>query len=87
MSNQNIPTINLNKEDTEEKLVGILCRQTELSKKDSLNLLRKHNYSLKLALFEYNNIQKKDDKIQSINQERYKLIRQTLDGKFNCYAN
>ena len=86
MDKKNLQTIDLNKEDTEEKLTNILCRQTELSNSDALKLLRKHNYSLKLALFDYNNIEVKKE-TRTINQERYKLIRQSLDGTFNQYAN
>ena len=81
-----IKTIDLNKEDTENKLSDILCRQTTLTKEEAIDLLRKHNYSLKLSLFEYNKIDNKNS-MKSINQERYKLIRQTLDGKFNNFKN
>tara|TARA_X000000950_G_C13673998_1_gene561119 strand:- start:458 stop:808 length:351 start_codon:yes stop_codon:yes gene_type:complete len=81
-----ITTIDLNKEDTENKLSDILCRQTTLTKEEAIDLLRKHNYSLKLSLFEYNKIDNKNS-VKSINQERYKLIRQTLDGKFNNFKN
>jgi N-acetylmuramic acid 6-phosphate (MurNAc-6-P) etherase len=87
MKKESIQTIELNKEDTEDKLTNILCRQTNLTKEQALELLKKHNYSLKLALFDHNNIIKKTTSVSSINQERYKLIRQTLDGKFNNYAN
>ena len=86
MDKKNLQTIDLNKEDTEEKLTKILCRQTDLSNSDALELLRKHNYSLKLALFDYNKIEVKKE-TRTINQERYKLIRQSLDGTFNQYAN
>ena len=86
MDKKDLQTIDLNKEDTEEKLTNILCRQTDLSKSDALGLLRKHNYSLKLALFDYNKIEVKKE-TRTINQERYKLIRQSLDGAFNQYAN
>ena len=86
MDKKDIQTIDLNKEDTEEKLTNILCRQTDLSKANALELLRKHNYSLKLALFDYNKIEVKKQP-RTINQERYKLIRQSLDGTFNQYAN
>jgi len=81
-----ITTIDLNKEDTENKLSDILCRQTTLTKDEAINLLRKHNYSLKLSLFEYNKIDN-NNSVKSINQERYKLIRQSLDGKFNNFKN
>ena len=81
-----ITTIDLNKEDTENKLSDILCRQTTLTKEEAIDLLRKHNYSLKLSLFEYNEIDN-NNSVKSINQERYKLIRQTLDGKFNNFKN
>ena len=81
-----ITTIDLNKEDTENKLSDILCRQTTLTKEEAIDLLRKHNYSLKLSLFEYNKIDN-NNSVKSINQERYKLIRQTLDGKFNNFKN
>ena len=81
-----IKTIDLNKEDTENKLSDILCRQTTLTKEEAIDLLRKHNYSLKLSLFEYNEIDN-INYVKSINQERYKLIRQTLDGKFNNFKN
>ena len=37
-----ITTIDLNKEDTENKLSDILCRQTTLTKDEAINLLRKH---------------------------------------------
>ena len=86
MDKKYLQTIDLNKEDTEEKLTNILCRQTDLSKSNALELLRKHNYSLKLALFDYNKIEVKKE-TRTINQERYKLIRQSLDGAFNQYAN
>ena len=81
-----ITTIDLNKKDTENKLSDILCRQTTLTKEEAIDLLRKHNYSLKLSLFEYNKIDN-NNSVKSINQERYKLIRRTLDGKFNNFKN
>ena len=79
---KSIEPVQLNKDDTETKLSGILCRQTTLTKEEAVELLRKHNYSLKLALFEYNEIE--TVKIEKTsNQERYKLIRESLDGKYN----
>lgn len=77
-----VEPLQLNKDDTETKLSGILCRQTTLSKEEAIELLRKHNYSLKLALFEYNKIDTVKNEKTS-NQERYKLIRESLDGKYN----
>lgn len=75
--------IRIKKEHLIKTLIPVILRQTDYTEEIARNKLEEHNYDLKQILYEWMDIPlKKDDVIcETSNQERYRLIRNVLDGK------
>jgi hypothetical protein len=62
-----------------EGLIGVVCRQTELTEEESKKMLEKHEYNVKNVLNEYFNIKPKEEKKTTTNQLFYGEMRDMLD--------
>ena len=75
--------IRIKKEQLVKTLIPVVMRQTDYTEEMAEAKLEEHNFDLKKVLYEWMGVPiKKDDKpCETSNQERYRLIRNTLDGK------
>lgn len=79
-NNEMIEQYKINKIDHIRKgLIGVVCRQTELTEEESKKLLEKHEYNVKNVLNEYFNITPTEEKKKTTNQLFYGEMRELLD--------
>ena len=73
--------IRISKEQLLNTLVPMVMRQTDYDADAAATKLDEHNYDLKKVLYEWMDIpiEKIDPVRETGNQERYRLIRQTMD--------
>ena len=64
------------------KLTPVVLRQTDYTEDQARKKLEEHNFDLKALLYEWMGvpIEKKEQVCETSNQERYRLMRQTMDG-------
>ena len=84
-SEQNANTKNvlrISKEQLLHTLVPMVMRQTDYSADTAEAKLIEHKFDLKKVLYEWMGvpIEKKEQVCETSNQERYRLMRQTMDG-------
>ncbi len=85
--NASVPNANtkhvlrISKEQLLHTLVPMVMRQTDYSADTAEAKLTEHNYDLKKVLYEWMGvpIEKKEQVCETSNQERYRLMRQTMD--------
>ena len=75
--------IRIKKEQLIKTLVPVVMRQTDYTEEVATEKLEEHSYDLKKVLYEWMGVPiEKDEKpCETSNQERYRLIRNTLDGR------
>ena len=75
--------IRIKKEQLIKTLVPVVMRQTDYTEEVAAEKLEEHGYDLKKVLYEWMGVPiEKDEKpCETSNQERYRLIRNTLDGR------
>ena len=63
------------------KLTPVVLRQTDYTEDQARKKLEEHNFDLKALLYEWMGVDiiKEDDACKTGSQERYRLIRQTMD--------
>ena len=73
--------LRISKENLLKSLIPTVLRQTDYTEEQATEKLESHNFDLKALLYEYMGIPlKKDEKpCATSNQERYRLIRNTMD--------
>ena len=74
--------LRISKEQLLNTLVPMVMRQTDYSADTAEAKLTEHNFDLKKVLYEWMDvpIEKKEQVCETSNQERYRLMRQTMDG-------
>jgi len=73
--------LKISKEELEDKLSNVIMRQTYYTKEKAIEELQKNNYSVKLVLMQAYNIEPTLHKNKTSNQERFRLMRNILDGR------
>tara|TARA_B100000963_G_scaffold181809_1_gene158071 strand:+ start:748 stop:1035 length:288 start_codon:yes stop_codon:yes gene_type:complete len=74
-------TLRINKETLLKNLVPVVLRQTDYNEEQAKEKLEEHMFDLKKVLYEWMgvDIEKKEVKCNTGSQERYRVIRQTMD--------
>ena len=73
--------IRVSQEELEDKLSNVIIRQTNYTKKEAIEELKKNNYSVKRVLLDYYEIDiKQPDKKKSTSQQRFSNIRKILQN-------
>ena len=77
-----LQVIRIKKEQLIKTLVPVIMRQTNYTEEQAKEKIEEHNYELKKILYEWMNIPIKKQELtcNTSNQERYRLIRKTLDN-------
>jgi len=80
-SETNQQTLRIDKEILLKNLVPVVLRQTDYSEEEAKNKLIEHMFDLKKVLYEWMGVdmKKPEEKCNTGSQERYRVIRQTLD--------
>ena len=73
--------LRIDKEVLLKNLVPVVLRQTDYSEEQAKKKLEEHMFDLKKVLYEWMgvDIEKKEEQCSKGSQERYRVIRQTLD--------
>jgi len=73
--------VSIEKPELLKSLVPIILRQTDYTEEVAAAKLEQHNFNLKAVLYEWIGcpLIKKEIVCKTSNQERYRLIRQTMD--------
>ena len=74
-------TLRINKETLLKNLVPVVLRQTDYTEEQAKEKLEEHSFDLKKVLYEWMgvDIQKEEVKRSTGSQERYRVIRKTMD--------
>ena len=81
VDNQPTQTLRITKETLLNKLVPVVLRQTDYTEEQAKNKLEEHNFDLKKVLYEWMGVDIKKEEVQRStgSQERYRVIRKTMD--------
>ena len=81
VDNQPTQTLRITKETLLNKLVPVVLRQTDYTEEQAKNKLEEHNFDLKKVLYEWMGVEIKKEEVHCStgSQERYRVIRQTMD--------
>lgn len=73
--------LRINKETLLKNLIPVVLRQTDYTEEQATKKLEEHQFDLKKVLYEWLgvNIEKKEEPCNTGSQERYRIIRQTMD--------
>ena len=73
--------IRVSQEELEDKLSNVIIRQTNYTKEEAIEELKKKNYSVKRELLDYYEIDiRQSDKKKSTSQQRFSNIRKILQN-------
>ena len=74
-------TLRINKETLFKNLVPVVLRQTDYTEELAKEKLEEHMFDLKKVLYEWMGVEikKEENKCSTGSQERYRVIRQTMD--------
>ncbi len=74
-------TFRINKETLLKNLVPVVLRQTDYTEEQAKEKLEEHTFDLKKVLYDWMgvDIEKKESQCTTGSQERYRVIRQTMD--------
>lgn len=81
VDNQPTQTLRITKETLLNNLIPVVLRQTDYTEEEAKNKLEEHNFDLKKVLYEWMGVEIKKEEVQCStgSQERYRVIRQTMD--------
>ena len=82
-------TLRINKETLLKNLVPVVLRQTDYTEEQAGEKLEEHNYDLKKVLYEWMGVEIKKEEVSCStgSQERYRVIRQTMDEAGKKFRN
>ncbi len=74
-------TLRINKETLLKNLVPVVLRQTDYTEEQAKEKLEEHTFDLKKVLYEWMGVDIKKEEVQrpTGSQERYRVIRKTMD--------
>ena len=89
VDNQPTQTLRIPKETLLNNLIPVVLRQTDYTEEQAQNKLEEHNFDLKKVLYEWMgvDIKKEEVKCSTGSQERYRVIRQTMDEAGKKFRN
>ena len=81
--------LRINKETLLQKLVPVVLRQTDYTEEEASSKLEEHKYDLKKVLYEWMGVEIKKEELSCStgSQERYRVIRQTMDEAGKKFRN
>jgi hypothetical protein len=81
VNNQPTQTLRITKETLLNNLIPVVLRQTDYTEEQAKNKLEEHNFDLKKVLYEWMGVDIKKEEVHCStgSQERYRVIRQTMD--------
>ncbi len=82
-------TLRINEETLLKNLVPVVLRQTDYTEDQAGDKLQEHNYDLKKVLYEWMGVEIKKEDVSCLtgSQERYRVIRQTMDEAGKKFRN